>query len=126
MEWQPYIGLRNSLILLSNSAGSGPVQSYQEYHSIMSADQSLPPVKTDQHAVDLPRDFESALAELEALVVKMEEGELALDDSLLAYQRGVELARICQQRLDVAEEQVKVLQDNLLKPLTDATGEESA
>jgi len=79
----------------------------------MSADQSLPPTKLEEHKADLPRDFESALAELEALVAKMEEGELALDDSLLAYQRGVELARICQQRLDIAEEQVKVLQDSL-------------
>jgi len=91
----------------------------------MSADQSLPPVTEQEHAADLPRDFESALAELEALVVKMEEGSLALDDSLVAYQRGVELARICQQRLDVAEEQVKVLQDSLLKPLSDIAGEEN-
>lgn len=92
----------------------------------MSADQSATPVNPEQHAADLPQDFESALAELEALVTKMEEGDLALDDSLLAYQRGVELARICQQRLDVAEEQVKVLQDSLLKPLGDVAGEASA
>lgn len=92
----------------------------------MSADHSLPSIKQEEHTADLPRDFESALAELEALVVKMEEGELALDDSLLAYQRGVELARICQQRLDVAEDQVKVLQDSLLKPLSDVAGEEPA
>ena len=92
----------------------------------MSADQSLPPLTKQEHTADLPGDFESALAELEALVVKMEEGSLALDDSLLAYQRGVELARICQQRLDVAEDQVKVLQDSLLKPLSDVTGEEPA
>lgn len=82
----------------------------------MSSDQSAQPVN-EQSATDLPRDFESALAELEALVMKMEDGTLALDDSLLAYQRGVELARVCQQRLDIAEEQVRVLQGSLLKPL---------
>lgn len=86
----------------------------------MSPDHSAPSV-TEQPAADLPRDFESALAELEALVMKMEDGSLALDDSLLAYQRGVELARICQQRLDLAEEQVRVLQGSLLKPLDDAS-----
>ena len=85
----------------------------------MSADHSTPPVPA--HTTALPRDFESALAELEALVMKMEDGSLALDDSLLAYQRGVELARVCQQRLDLAEEQVKVLQGSLLKPLDDVS-----
>ncbi len=71
-------------------------------------------------------DFETALAELETLVAKMEDGGLALDDSLRAYQRGVELARICQQRLDVAEEQVRVLQGSLLKTLDDVSGENGA
>ncbi|HLT99357.1 MAG TPA: exodeoxyribonuclease VII small subunit [Burkholderiaceae bacterium] len=92
----------------------------------MSADQSLPPGKKEEHAADLPRDFESALAELEALVVKMEDGALSLDDSLISYQRGVELARICQQRLDAAEEQVRVLQGSMLKPLDGANNEEDA
>lgn len=69
--------------------------------------------------VALPRDFETALAQLEALVAQMEGGSLPLDQSLAAYERGVELAKVCQQRLDAAEQQVKVLQDNLLKPLSD-------
>ncbi len=92
----------------------------------MSADQSLPPGKNEEQVAGLPRDFESALAELEALVVKMEDGALSLDDSVLAYQRGVELARICQQRLDAAEEQVKVLQGSMLRPLEDANNGEDA
>ncbi len=71
-------------------------------------------------ATDLPQDFETALAQLEALVAKMEAGSLALDQSLAAYEQGVELAKICQRRLDQAEQQVKVLQGNLLKPLVDA------
>lgn len=68
----------------------------------------------------LPQDFETALAQLESLVAQMETGTLALDQSLAAYEQGVELAKICQRRLDQAEQQVKVLQDNLLKPLADA------
>ncbi|MDX3894321.1 exodeoxyribonuclease VII small subunit [Pusillimonas sp.] len=71
---------------------------------------------------DLPQDFESALAQLEALVSQMENGSLPLDQSLAAYQKGVELARICQKLLDTAEQQVKVLQGNLLRPLDEAEG----
>ncbi|AEC19001.1 hypothetical protein PT7_0461 [Pusillimonas sp. T7-7] len=69
----------------------------------------------------LPQDFETALAQLESLVAQMETGTLALDQSLAAYEQGVELAKICQRRLDQAEQQVRVLQDNLLKPLADAS-----
>lgn len=77
-------------------------------------------------ATAVPQDFETALAQLEALVAKMENGSLALDQSLAAYEQGVELAKVCQRRLDQAEQQVKVLQDNLLKPLADTpnSGEE--
>ncbi len=73
-------------------------------------------------AGDLPQDFETALSRLEALVARMEEGTLPLEESLAAYRQGVELARICQQRLESAEQQVKVLQENLLKPLSDVSG----
>ena len=73
----------------------------------------------------LPQDFETALAQLESLVAQMEGGALPLDQSLAAYQQGVELARICQRLLDSAEQQVKVLQGNLLQPLAnDAAGED--
>ena len=65
----------------------------------------------------LPQDFETALAELEALVAAMEDGSLPLEQSLAAYRRGVELTRICQDRLAQAEQQVKVLEDGLLRPL---------
>ncbi|MFA7668948.1 MAG: exodeoxyribonuclease VII small subunit [Burkholderiaceae bacterium] len=92
----------------------------------MASNQTAQPGTKGQQEADLPQDFESALAELESLVTKMEDGALPLDDSLRAYQRGVELARICQQRLDVAEEQVKVLQGSLLKSLDDSTVEGDA
>lgn len=63
------------------------------------------------------KDFESALAELERIVASMERGEMTLEASLEAYQRGVELARVCQERLAAVEQQVKVLSGELLKPL---------
>lgn len=83
------------------------------------------PVQSD---AGLPQDFESALARLESLVAQMENGSLALDQSLAAYEQGVELAKICQRRLDQAEQQVKVLQGNLLKPMVDESdgGEDAA
>lgn len=65
---------------------------------------------------DAPQDFETALARLETLVARMEDGDLPLEQSLAAYQQGVALARLCQSLLDKAEEQVKVLQGNLLEP----------
>ncbi|AHV92153.1 exodeoxyribonuclease VII small subunit [Bordetella holmesii] len=68
-------------------------------------------------STSLPQDFETALAELEALVQAMENGSLPLEQSLAAYRRGVELTRICQDRLSQAEQQVKVLEGELLRPL---------
>ncbi len=55
-------------------------------------------------------DFETALAELEALVEKMEQGELSLDESLQQFERGVQLTRACQQALKEAEQKVQILQ----------------
>lgn len=70
-----------------------------------------------QEATGLPQDFESALAELEALVSAMENASLPLEQSLASYQRGVALSRICQQRLAAAEQQIQVLEGELLRPL---------
>lgn len=75
-------------------------------------------------ATPLPQDFETALAQLEALVARMESGDLPLEQSLSAYERGVELSRVCQRLLDAADEQVKVLQGNLLKPFDDTANQE--
>ena len=66
--------------------------------------------------------FEAALKELESIVDAMEGDDLALEDSLAAYKRGAELIRVAQARLAAAEQQVKVLEDGVLKPL-DTEGE---
>jgi exodeoxyribonuclease VII small subunit len=54
-------------------------------------------------------DFEQALAELEGIVKQLEGGKLDLDKSLELFERGIELARLCKQRLDSAELRVAKL-----------------
>jgi exodeoxyribonuclease VII small subunit len=56
-----------------------------------------------------PVDFEQALRDLEALVERLEGGELTLEQSLNEFERGVELTRRCQQALSDAEQRVKIL-----------------
>jgi exodeoxyribonuclease VII small subunit len=54
-------------------------------------------------------DFEQALGELEAVVERLEHGELPLEDALKQFERGIELARGCQASLRQAEQRVEVL-----------------
>lgn len=56
-------------------------------------------------------DFEKTLAELEKLVVTLEQGDLSLDDSLTGFKRGIELTRQCQTVLDNAQQTVEKLTD---------------
>jgi len=56
-----------------------------------------------------PLDFEKAMAELEALVASLERGDLPLEESLKAFERGVSLTRQCQQALSAAEQKVEML-----------------
>ena len=53
--------------------------------------------------------FERALEDLEQIVEQLEQGDLSLDDSLRAYERGVALGRTCQQALDAAEQRIELL-----------------
>jgi exodeoxyribonuclease VII small subunit len=54
-------------------------------------------------------NFEHALKELEELVGRMEQGDLSLEESLKAFERGIELTRSCQQALKEAEQKVEIL-----------------
>lgn len=54
-------------------------------------------------------DFEQSLAQLEALVTAMEKGQLSLDESLKAFEQGIQLSRQCQQALSAAEQKVELL-----------------
>ena len=72
------------------------------------------------------KDFEGAIAELEAIVKKLEEGDAALEQSLALYERGVQLSRFCHARLEEAERRIEILTERgELKPapssLTDDT-----
>ncbi|HSG89054.1 MAG TPA: exodeoxyribonuclease VII small subunit [Pseudomonadales bacterium] len=71
-----------------------------------------PDLETDDSATgtgsQAPK-FEAALEELEALVERMESGNLSLDDALAAFERGIHLTRDCQKALAEAEQRVRVL-----------------
>ncbi len=54
-------------------------------------------------------DFEKKLGRLEEIVLKMDKGDLALEDSLKLFEEGIKLSRECQSRLSEAEAQVKKL-----------------
>lgn len=69
----------------------------------------------DTAAEDPKPTFEQAMQELEDLVAGMESGELSLEQSLAAYQRGAQLLQICQSALQHAQQQVKILEDGLLQ-----------
>jgi exodeoxyribonuclease VII small subunit len=75
---------------------------------------------------DTPKTFEAALAELEALVARMEAGQMSLEESIAAYKRGKQLEAFCQSQLQAVQEQLKVLEGGELKPLKLAAGSAGA
>lgn len=62
--------------------------------------------------------YEAALHELEQLVVRLESGEMPLEQLLGGYRRGAELLAYCRERLEAVEAQIKVLDQGALKPWT--------
>jgi exodeoxyribonuclease VII small subunit len=66
---------------------------------------------SDNPAASPVADFEQSLDELEQLVEQMERGEMSLEESLAAYERGVGLYRKCQTALEQAELRVRLLSD---------------
>lgn len=60
--------------------------------------------------------FDAAMHELEALVDRMAAGQMPLEELIAAYQRGANLLQHCQTKLQVVEEQIKVLEAGQLKP----------
>jgi exodeoxyribonuclease VII small subunit len=56
-----------------------------------------------------PLDFEAAMRDLEEIVERLEHGELPLEESLAAFERGVLLTRSCQAALREAEQKVEIL-----------------
>lgn len=77
-------------------------------------------VISDTPSIEEPASYEAALAELDALVQAMEGGQLPLDRLLEGYRRGARLLEFCRGRLAAVESQVKVLEDGMQKPWTNA------
>ena len=51
-------------------------------------------------------NFEEAMQRLEEVVQKLEAGEVGLDESLQLYEEGMKLVRLCNRKLDTAEQRV--------------------
>lgn len=63
------------------------------------------------------KDFEAAMAELESIIRKFEEGDLPLDESMKLYERGVQLSRFCHAKLEDVERRIEILNERgELKP----------
>ncbi len=77
----------------------------------------MPRKKSEEKA-----DFETSLQALEALVERMESGELTLEASLQEYERGMKLLQTCQRLLDEAEQRVRILngEEETLEPFDQA------
>jgi exodeoxyribonuclease VII small subunit len=76
------------------------------------------------------RKFETALEDLEQVVEQLESGELSLEDSLAAFEKGVGLVKYCNQKLDEVEKKVELLIKDKegglqLKPLEDVPAPEN-
>ena len=57
----------------------------------------------------MEKSFEKSLGELEKIVGKLEEGDLALEESLELFEKGIKLSRECRERLTNAERRIEVL-----------------
>lgn len=74
--------------------------------------------KTSPDDTPLPDTYEAAVQELEALVARLDAGQLPLDDLLTQYRRGEALLQFCRGRLDAVEQQIRVLDGGDAKPWT--------
>jgi len=81
-----------------------------------------PPSQARGEAAPIERaeavSFEKALEELEAIVARMEDGKLPLEESLAAYQRGTELLKLCESKLNAAQARIAILEGGELKDFT--------
>lgn len=66
----------------------------------------------------LPASYGEAVQQLEQLIAGLESGQLPLEDLLAHYQRGTELLAYCRDRLQAVEDQVRLLEDGVVKPWT--------
>ncbi len=65
-------------------------------------------------------DFEEALTKLEAQVRRLESGSITLDESLAAFEEAVGLVKICNEKLEHAEQRVRILTEGADGVVSDA------
>lgn len=65
--------------------------------------------KNIENSGESPASFEESLAELEAIVRALEEGQIPLADGLARYEQGVKLLKACYQQLDAVERRIELL-----------------
>jgi exodeoxyribonuclease VII small subunit len=58
---------------------------------------------------EAPQSFEDAMRRLDAIVAKLEEDKLPLEEMLSRYEEGVALARYCGEKLEAAEQKVRLI-----------------
>ena len=69
------------------------------------------------------KDFESAIAELDSIVKRMEEGDLTLEKSMEMYERGLQLSKFCHSTLEAAERRIEILTERgEIKPAAASLG----
>lgn len=78
----------------------------------------IPMATSSKTVVTTPASYEAALLELEQLVARIEAGDMPLEQLLSQYQRGAELLAFCRDRLEKVEDQIKVLDQGVLKTWT--------
>ncbi len=87
---------------------------------------TVPQMPTPKAAKEAQPDFETAMRDLEDLVERLEQGDLPLEESLAAFERGVMLTRACQTALKEAEQKVEILLKKAGEPaIEDFTPDES-
>ncbi len=81
---------------------------------------TVSPMTAQKAAKDAPPEFELAMRDLEDLVERLEQGDLPLEESLAAFERGVMLTRACQTALKDAEQKVEILLKKAGEPALEA------
>ena len=89
---------------------------YREKYSIMSPQKSPP---KDAGAGAPPKNFESALSELEDIAARLESGDAPLEEAVAVYERGAALIDFCQKRLAAARGKIQKLEKQALVDMDD-------
>ena len=75
----------------------------------MSKNLKFPSVPTNPESPDPALSFEAAIERLESIVAEMESDQLGLEVLLARYEQGIQLVKVCEERLAVAEKRIEVV-----------------